>query len=78
MSRRGLAVLSPAECEELLRAHNFGRVVTKIGISFPIFRAKRPTFRFAFAGRSLKRPCADLADGRKSLKRHWRSRARTR
>jgi nitroimidazol reductase NimA-like FMN-containing flavoprotein (pyridoxamine 5'-phosphate oxidase superfamily) len=31
MSRRGFDVLSEAECEELLRTHTFGRVVTKIG-----------------------------------------------
>jgi nitroimidazol reductase NimA-like FMN-containing flavoprotein (pyridoxamine 5'-phosphate oxidase superfamily) len=31
MSRRGLDVLSRAECEDLLRTHEFGRVVTKIG-----------------------------------------------
>ncbi len=33
MSNRGLDVLTRAECEELLRAHTFGRVVTKIGDS---------------------------------------------
>ena len=31
MSRRGLDVLSRPECDELLRTHTFGRVVTKIG-----------------------------------------------
>jgi nitroimidazol reductase NimA-like FMN-containing flavoprotein (pyridoxamine 5'-phosphate oxidase superfamily) len=42
MSNRGLEILSPEQCEELLHRRGFGRVITKIGdalSAFPVYYA---------------------------------------